>query len=135
MPIVTPLRFRVTALLFAAVVLAVSSWPGFRLPRLGSGDFDKVLHFGQYAVLAFLVVRGWCAGVEGWRRGAIWAILAMLIVFAAADEYHQGWIPHRDPDWFDWGADVLGIVAGWWTGLFFIKRNRTAHSDSVSPTG
>ena len=122
MPIVTPLRFRVTALLFAAVVLAVSSWPGFRLPRLGSGDFDKVLHFGQYAVLAFLVVRGWCAGVEGWRRGAIWAILAMLIVFAAADG-------------FDWGADVLGIVAGWWTGLFFIRRNRTAHSDSVSPTG
>ena len=43
----------------------------------------------------------------------LWVV---LLLFAAVDEYHQGWIPGRDPDWRDWIADTLGIACGFWLG-------------------
>lgn len=42
--------------------------------------------------------------------------VAVAVIFAALDEYHQGWIPGRDPDVGDWLADILGIIVGFWIG-------------------
>ena len=136
--------YRLLAVLYALLVVTLSSWPSIRLPSLGTGHVDKLLHFAQYALFAYLVARAWGAtgpqnsplpgqagpsrrirrgGTErrtwglfrsGARRQAILWIL--LLLFAAVDEYHQGWIPGRDPDWRDWVADTIGIAGGFWLG-------------------
>ncbi|MCJ7831586.1 MAG: VanZ family protein [Dehalococcoidia bacterium] len=36
-------------------------------------------------------------------------VLAAL--YAASDEYHQGFVPGRDASWADWGLDVAGAAA------------------------
>jgi VanZ family protein len=109
--------YRVVAVIYAVVLVAVSSVPGLSLPRYGPGAIDKVLHFGQYAVLAFLSVRGF--GSDSRHRIAL---LLFLIVFCAADEYHQVWIPGREAELSDWIADVLGILTGWSIGWMFLRR-------------
>jgi VanZ family protein len=42
-------------------------------------------------------------------------VLVMLgALFAASDEWHQSFVPGRDPSVWDFTADVLGIVVGMW---------------------
>jgi VanZ family protein len=124
--------YRQLAIVCALIVVALSSWPSVNLPNLGVGYLDKVLHFGQYTVLAFLVVRGWVAsGASRFRR--LTMLIGILILFAALDEYHQGWIPGRDPDWWDWIADALGIGSGSAVGAWLAGRERIGSSHFKFP--
>jgi VanZ family protein len=111
------------AIAFAIVVAALSSYPGLKLPEVGSGSLDKIVHLLQYAVLAFLVSRGW----GPWRTGGVtgftpWLPILILLVFAGVDEYHQHWIPGRVPEWMDWTADILGIAIGYAMGAWSNRR-------------
>ena len=117
---------------YAIVVVALSSYPGLRLPEVGSGAFDKIVHFVQYAVFGFLVSRGW----GPWRTGGAagftpWLPVLILLVFAGADEYHQQWIPGRVPEWLDWTADIVGIASGYALGAWSNRRilSRATHGD------
>jgi VanZ family protein len=107
-------------------VVAVSSFPGVELPDVGSGGIDKLLHFLQYAILGFLVSRGW--GPLRANRDAgivVWIPAAILLAFAGMDEYHQRWIPGRSPEWWDWTADALGVMTGYMLGV--LANHRAAH--------
>ena len=130
--------YRLLAVLYALLVVTLSSWPSIRLPSLGTGHLDKLLHFGQYAFFAYLVSRAWGgAGPQdsvrlrrirsNARRFAI--LWVVLLLFAAVDEYHQGWIPGRDPDWRDWIADTLGIASGFWLGHW--RHRAASHARGV----
>jgi VanZ family protein len=116
--------YRLLAILFALAVVVVSSWPGVSLPDIGPAQIDKVLHFSQYLILAALSAGGW-GGPKG-RRSPVRIAIALIILigFAGLDEYHQSWIPGRDPDWRDFLADGLGIGVGFWLGLKFLTRDR-----------
>lgn len=113
------------AVAYAIVVVALSSYPGLKLPEVGSGSLDKVVHFAQYAILGFLVSRGW----GPWRNGGgasltPWIAVLILLIFAGLDEYHQHWIPGRVPEWLDWTADILGIGIGFVFGAWSNRRIR-----------
>ena len=115
--------FRVLSVLYALMVFVVSSWPGIRLPNIGIHWSDKLAHFTQYAVFAFLVAGGW-AKQGGWRIWKHqWRPVAFLIVFAAIDEFHQRWVPRREASWADWSADSLGILVGFGIGLWLWRRS------------
>ena len=128
-----PRTYRLLAALYAVVVIALSSWPGVSLPNIGTGHLDKILHFGQYLVLAFLVARGWgFAAPRRWgMRNAM--LVVVLLVFAAADEYHQGWIPGRDPDRHDYLADVIGIFIGFLVGLSRLPGHGAPRGSDTDP--
>jgi VanZ family protein len=105
---------------FAWVVIifigsSIPQLPGnpFGLPR-GS---DKVVHFLEYLILAFLFYRG--IRGERWRMGLpAWLIvLAAGLVIASVDEYHQTYIPGRDASIKDWAADMTGVAIGTLIGL------------------
>ena len=76
-------------------------------------DFDKVMHFGVFGLLATLV----CRLGKGWRA----ALLALVLTsaFGATDEWHQSFVPERSSDIADWVADTLGaalavsVYTGW----------------------
>lgn len=114
---------RKLAIAYAIVVVAVSSYPGIKLPEVGHAPLDKVVHCIQYAILGFLVSRGWGpwrpSGTVGSRA---WLPMLILLVFAGADEYHQHWIPGRVPEWLDWTADATGIIAGYLLGAWNNRR-------------
>jgi VanZ family protein len=74
------------------------------------GASDKLLHFGAYACLAFLLALNWWQRrAFGWRQWlGVWALAA---AYGAFDEISQ--IPvGRSCDIFDWLSDLAGGAIG-----------------------
>lgn len=72
---------------------------------------DKLVHLGVYGVLGALAARG-LAGVGHGPRRAFWVALAAAGLFGAVDEWHQSFVPGREPDPRDWAADAAGAALG-----------------------
>ena len=73
---------------------------------------DKVAHFIEYLILAFLFYRGmrgerWGKALPAW----LFVVVACLAI-GTLDEFHQRFIPGRDANIWDWLADATGIVSG-----------------------
>ena len=85
----------------------------FGLPKWS----DKVAHFLEYLILAFLFYRG--IRRERWRMGIpTWlVVVATGLVIASIDEYHQMYIPGRDSNILDWTADMAGVATGALIGM------------------
>ena len=84
---------------------------------------DKLLHLAAYAVLAGLVAGALAtpgAGALG-RAAALAALLASA--YGVTDEWHQGHVPGRDADPWDWAADTAGAIAGA-AGVAVVLRRR-----------
>lgn len=79
---------------------------------LPSGS-DKLGHFLVYGL------GGGLAAVAGrWSgRGAGWWGVIFVALVAMTDEIHQGTVPHRDGDAWDWVADMAGALL-----FFYVVR-------------
>ena len=66
-----------------------------------------VAHFTEYAVLATLWI--WALVPEFGRRGLI-AAVAISVLYAASDEWHQSFVEGRDSDPVDFVIDCCGIA-------------------------
>lgn len=99
---------------WVALIFVVSS-----IPRLSLGEkfgmpleADKVAHFIEYLILAFLFYRGmrderWGKALPAWLL-----VVSACLAIATVDEFHQEFIPGRDANIWDWLADAAGIVSG-----------------------
>lgn len=69
-------------------------------------------HVVEFAVLGTLVHRLLSSyGLKSSPR--LWgAVLALTIGYALTDEFHQSFVPGRDPSWVDVGLDSLGAAIG-----------------------
>ena len=115
----------VPVVIWGCVILAATSLPAASVPR-GPAGLDKAGHFTMYAVLGLLAWRAAAADAAPRLRVAA-ATLGAIGVFAAVDEWHQGFVPGRMPDAADWAADMVGAVAGIGAIAFFTLR-RSARS-------
>jgi len=77
---------------------------------------DKVAHFIEYSVFAFLTYRSMSQlTARGGVRFPLLISLLVLAIFAVLDETLQSFIPGRKPDLFDYLSDLSGgvLVLGW----------------------
>jgi hypothetical protein len=127
-------------LLWCAVVFAGSSVSTSTGRRLFPGA-DRVAHVVEYGILGLLLARAllytgaWLPvrqpdrSPEDFARAArrrAFLLAALLgTVYGATDEFHQSFVPHREPEWGDLAADAVGSLlgAGAWVGL---RRGRAA---------
>jgi VanZ family protein len=81
------------------------------VPELTSRVSDKLLHVGAYALLGALFCR---ALVGEGIRPPVALVLAVILgsTYGAADEFHQSFVPFRQPDFADWVVDALGASIG-----------------------
>ncbi len=74
---------------------------------------DKLAHFLEFGLFMFLAFKA----LPG-RRALAYAF-TVTAVYAGSDEFHQIFVPFRDPCFADWAADVVGaavmsgVIAGW----------------------
>jgi VanZ family protein len=81
------------------------------VPELTSRVSDKLLHLGAYALLGALFCRAVVG--EGIRPPAALVLAVVLATaYGAADEFHQSFVPLRQPDFADWVVDALGASIG-----------------------
>ena len=71
---------------------------------------DKLLHFGAYAGLAFLLAAA--LTTIRLRRGVFLLPLGVAAIYACVDELSQMAVPGRQADVADWVADVFGAGLG-----------------------
>jgi len=72
---------------------------------------DKLAHATAFGILAWLTARAVRAAGWGAVRILVAAVLAASL-YGAIDEWHQSFVPGRDPDPWDWAADTGGALAG-----------------------
>jgi len=91
-------------LLWAAVIFTLSSIPSL---GTGLGVWDTILrkgaHITEYAILALLLVRA--LGREA-------PALALGVLFAASDEWHQSFVRGRHASPVDVAIDAVGLILG-----------------------
>lgn len=91
-------------------IFALSSIPPDSMPDIDTpSDFDKVIHFVEYAILGFLLFR---ALFSSGRASARWsAVLALCcaVALGGIDELYQS-LPGRNTSVYDWISDSLGAI-------------------------
>lgn len=105
------------------MIFFLSSQP---LDFIGQGPFpqwDKFAHAAEYGFLCYLLLRALRGTfpMAQTRSLAVWAVL-IAVSYAASDEVHQAFVPHRDSDVLDILADGGGasIVSAVW--IFWNKK-------------
>lgn len=84
--------------------------------------FTRVIaHFAEYALLVALWV--WALAPALGRRALLTAAVISLL-YAASDEFHQGFVEGRDSSPLDLAIDALGVVVA--VGLLSRRRSRPA---------
>lgn len=106
---------------WAAVLFLLSEWSA--VPRSTWAALnDKVVHVALFAVLGAALAWG--------RRHAAaapphWSLLLLGCGYGALDEWHQSYVPGRQPSAGDLAADMIGVTLGYalltgatalWTG-------------------
>ena len=96
----------------------------------------KSAHLIEYAILAVLLWRAFRFHRTGawravWPQGAI--ALAVAIIFAATDEYHQAYVPARGSSARDVMIDSCGAVIGLAVRWAFARRGNDTPSACKAP--
>ncbi len=79
---------------------------------------DKLMHFGAFAGLAFLLA--WALPKSIGRINSLVIAAILIMTYAVLDEWTQGFVPNRSPDIHDFFADTLGMLAGFLA--YFVLR-------------
>jgi VanZ family protein len=118
-------------ILWVTVIFAVSSIPRLSGQKFGMPSWsDKVAHFLEYAILAFLFYRGEGGGRARPGIPAWLVVIAAGIAIGCVDEVHQRFVPGRDASPFDLAADAAGVVTG---TLFAVARFRSMGRHAEKP--
>jgi VanZ family protein len=95
---------------WAAVIFALSATPNLRFVPDPWLDFvsRKLGHMGVFGILALLLWRA-LDGTTAWRQPWAWG-LALTVLYAASDEFHQGFVAGRHPSATDVAIDATGAL-------------------------
>jgi VanZ family protein len=128
-PAYRPLRriitWRVLGALAIALTILLSLVP-MPKPPVHIEHSDKLEHF-----LTYFALTAWYVQLVANRRALAWHA-AGLALLGAAIEIAQGFTTWRLPDWWDLGANLLGVAAG---SLVYATplRNVLARFDGLRP--
>ena len=103
--------YHLPVLLYAAGVIALSSIPNLSAPQIRIIAVDKIAHFLEYAIFAFLTFRS--VSNINVRMRLQWIVLLsalFLSIFALLDEFYQHYVPGRHMDLLDFVTDVGGAL-------------------------
>ncbi|MBI4352838.1 MAG: VanZ family protein [Candidatus Omnitrophica bacterium] len=83
---------------------------------------DWILHGVEYALFGFLCARALNVFFRyRWIPALVFFVFCAGVLYGAFDEWHQSFVPGRDPSLYDGLADAAGVLAGAW---FWLRRNR-----------
>ncbi|MEW6413292.1 MAG: VanZ family protein [Candidatus Zixiibacteriota bacterium] len=101
--------YHLPLVLYAGVVITLSSIPQINPPQIRFLAADKVAHFIEYGIFSVLAFRSFSRlGNRVTPNKAVVISALFLCLFAAFDEYYQKFIPGRMSDMQDLLTDLAG---------------------------
>ena len=118
---------KAVSFLFAVLIFAFSSIPYAQAPfefRFG----DKLAHLLLYLLFSVPLFFSFYTSVKVfWQKYAYLFALVIGTVYGLLDELHQGFVPGRQKDVFDFLADLAGTLLGLfiiWLSLEFRSKKK-----------
>ena len=107
-----------------------SSIGSLKLPDFGVNFSDKILHFIVFGILGLLTARG-LRNVKNRivNENYISITLLICIVYGILDEIHQYFVPGRYFSWWDWVADILGVIILVWIYKRFVESSKLKNKE------
>ncbi|KAA3604078.1 MAG: VanZ family protein [Calditrichaeota bacterium] len=116
------LKFRLPVYLYLLLIFVMSSLKQVDIPQPDVPLWDKWIHFVEYAVLGFLLMRNLTTeSVQKLKENAVLVTFFFGTFYGASDEIHQYFVPGRYCDFMDFVADTLGILLGIGIWEIYIK--------------
>jgi VanZ family protein len=106
---------------WAGLILVLCLLPGRDIPDLTIFDYDKLVHFGIYVLLAFMMYYGWKKQTtySALHQRSILKILILTSLYGFAVEIMQElFTADRHFDIYDALANSTGAVAGSWLSAY-----------------
>jgi VanZ family protein len=101
---------------WAAIIFFWSSRAKGTLPQNPNDTVDfftkKTAHLGEYAILAVLVWRAFSRTLRERQCWHPWVIVSLCAAYSVSDEFHQRFVPGREPSPRDVLIDVAGAAVG-----------------------
>jgi VanZ family protein len=118
-------------LVYAVLILIVSSIPDLKTPQLGFEYQDKLYHFIEYGIFsAFLFFALLNSSRDFLRKNVLMISLLIGASFGILDELHQKFIPGRQADILDFTADFVGIALIQVCFWVYYKKKSKLHSNA-----
>ena len=104
-------KYHLPALVYSGIIISLSSIPQLRTPEVRFLAFDKLAHFLEYALFAFLLFRSLSHLHDRLSAGTSFILSAIILsLFATFDEYFVQTFSNRRTDIFDLLFDVTGGI-------------------------
>ncbi|RKX29014.1 MAG: hypothetical protein DRP47_02875 [Candidatus Zixiibacteriota bacterium] len=103
--------YHLPAIFYALVIITLSSIPNLKTPHIQIVAVDKLAHFLEYAIFAYLTFRS-ISNISS-RLRLRWIVLLsalFLSCFALIDEIYQHFVPGRYSDLLDFATDMGGAL-------------------------
>lgn len=109
-------------LLWAAIIMVLTSIPGEKMPEIGLWNWDKLAHGVVYLFLAFFLFRYlYIVRAFTIARALKWGVI-IGVMYAGIDELHQIPIPKRLGTFQDFLADSIGVGIGVYASVRYFRR-------------
>jgi VanZ family protein len=113
-------------IIWVVAISTVSSIPHLPSPKIGTGKgeirLDYLIHFCEYGVLIFFSLLSFLDKNFNLSLKRYIVITIAAALFAAADEFHQKFIPGRTFNPKDIMSNLAGIFAGLMICFFFFRK-------------
>lgn len=116
------LKYHTLPIIWAIIIIIVSSIPSDKIPSIQIFGFDKVVHLFIYFVFGILIQRALY-----FSKGKVYNIrkislitISIIFLFGLFDELYQGLIPGRTTDVFDLIADLTGGVLSLIYSIYYL---------------
>lgn len=97
----------------AILYLSLLREPRFRLPEIPVAHLDKIAHCLMYGVLAALLTGALLQDGQRHLRLHLTAIVPPVLYGGLIEILQERWFYPRTGDWFDWIADIAGVLLGY----------------------
>ena len=132
-PFTVFLQYHLPVVLYAAAILAVSSMASLSPPQVKFIALDKLAHFLEYAIFAFIAFRSFSHIGRAVSLDLSYLLTILFVsLFAVGDEYYQSFVPGRLMDGYDLLMDIVGALL---VATFFWLRRRRTERSPAGPAG
>jgi VanZ family protein len=102
--------------------------------RLMHFGIRKLAHITEFGVFSITVFQGIRAGRSGWSFKWALATLVIAVAYASLDEWHQSFVPLREPRLRDVAIDAFGALSAQTLVWFYANWNGFSSRQQATPS-